>query len=114
MLLDSALILLLAILLKKTLSGGLTHRGICTALPSTSENRSRPRRVKVCGTSAVPKSIGTSSLADNFKAYVFKHMAKLVETGHAEWSPRTNGDVELRLATGEVYLLASSTVTRIE
>jgi hypothetical protein len=41
------------------------------------------------------------------------YFRKLVATGHAAWSTRENGDIELRLRTGEIYLLAKTSVTRL-
>lgn len=50
--------------------------------------------------------------ADPAKALVMSSISELVGRGHAEWRTLRNGDVELRLATGEVFLLGERSVTR--
>jgi hypothetical protein len=51
--------------------------------------------------------------ADPAKAFVLRHIGQIVASGHAEWRPLENGDVELRLQTGEVFLLAETTIGRV-
>jgi hypothetical protein len=51
--------------------------------------------------------------ADRARALVIAGIGRLVRDGHASWRLSDSGDVELRLATGEVFLLGSTTVTRI-
>jgi hypothetical protein len=51
--------------------------------------------------------------ADPAKALVMTHLHRLVVDGHAEWDRRDNGDIHLRLQTGEAFLLAHTTITRI-
>jgi len=41
------------------------------------------------------------------------HIGQLVRDGHAEWSQLDNDDVELRLLSGEIFLLADNSITRI-
>jgi hypothetical protein len=50
---------------------------------------------------------------DPAKALVIAHLGVLVSDGFAEWSPLDNGNVELRFFSGETFLLAASSVTRI-
>ena len=50
--------------------------------------------------------------ADPAKALVIASLSGLVSRGHAQWRSLRNGDVELRLATGEVFLLGDRSVTR--
>ena len=61
------------------------------------------------GTDA-PRDGGLS--ADPAKALVMASIGELVSRGHAEWRTLLSGDVELRLATGEVFLLGDRSVTR--
>lgn len=39
-------------------------------------------------------------------------LSGLVRRGHAQWRSLRNGDVELRFATGEVFLLGARSVIR--
>jgi hypothetical protein len=50
----------------------------------------------------------TSGLVDtnSARALVMSHIRQLVADGHAEWDRRENGDIHLRLQTGETFLLA--------
>lgn len=51
--------------------------------------------------------------ADPAKAAVMAHFGRLVGAGLAEWHLLGSGDVEVRLASGEVFHLGDDTVTRI-
>ena len=51
--------------------------------------------------------------ADPAKALVMAHLGRSVSDGRAQWHALENGDVELRLVTGERFLLADKTITRI-
>jgi hypothetical protein len=62
----------------------------------------RPRRVEL-----------VRFFADPAKALVMSNIGQLVSDGPAEWSLFDNGDVELRFFTGEVFLLADTSITRI-
>jgi hypothetical protein len=50
--------------------------------------------------------------ADPAKMLVMKCVRLLVADGHAEWDRRENGDIHLRLRSGETFLLADATITR--
>jgi hypothetical protein len=52
-------------------------------------------------------------LADQVKALVMTHIGQFVYDGYAEWTMLDNGDVELRFFSGEVFLLADATMTRV-
>jgi hypothetical protein len=70
----------------------------------------RPRRCRIeatCDTIAGPVETNPA------KAIVMTHLRRLVVDGHAEWDRRENGDIHLRLQTGEAFLLAHTTITRI-
>lgn len=47
------------------------------------------------------------------KTLVLAYLRQLIAGGYAEWHMLENGDVRLRLLTGETYLLAETTVIRI-
>jgi hypothetical protein len=51
--------------------------------------------------------------ADPSKAFVIAQFWQLAADGLAEWSPMRDGNVELRLSTGEAFLLGNTFVTRI-
>ncbi len=70
------------------------------------------RGSKPGSTMDAPESIAESS-ADRAKALVFAGIGRLVDDGRASWRLSESGDVELRLATGEVFLLGGTTMTRI-
>jgi hypothetical protein len=82
-------------------------------MPSITNCPVRPRRVKTCGTSAIPENTIGVLHRDRAKSAVMRHVAKIVESGHADWAQLGNGDVELRFATGEIFLLADTAITRI-
>jgi hypothetical protein len=44
---------------------------------------------------------------------VLTYFRRLVAGGYAEWHMLENGDIQLRLHTGETYRLAKTTITRI-
>lgn len=70
------------------------------------------RSGRLGGTVEAPDPIPKRSV-DRAKALVIAHIGRLVRDGHASCLLSDNGDVELRLATGEVFLLGSTTMTRI-
>jgi len=50
---------------------------------------------------------------DPAKTLVVMYFSQFVNDGYAEWHARDDGDFELRFVTGEVFLLADSTITRL-
>jgi len=50
---------------------------------------------------------------DAAKARVMACFRELVAGGHADWQALEDGNVRLRLRTGEVYLLGQTTITRL-
>lgn len=70
----------------------------------------RTRRRSLPGTEA-----GIVALAgDNpDKALVMAHIGQLVADGFAAWEERDNGEIEVRFASGETYLLAETTILRL-
>ncbi|PWJ94881.1 MULTISPECIES: hypothetical protein [Mesorhizobium] len=51
--------------------------------------------------------------APDAKSRVMTAIGRMVDDGKAEWSLITSGDIELRLSTGEVFLLGEFDVTRV-
>jgi hypothetical protein len=47
------------------------------------------------------------------KALVLTYIGHLVADGFAMWKMRENGEIELRLNSGETYLLAETTILRL-
>ena len=47
------------------------------------------------------------------KALVMRYIGELVAAGYVELEMRDNGEVEARLASGETYLLAETTILRL-
>jgi len=70
------------------------------------------RNGKPGGDAATPDPIAQRS-TDRAKALVIAGIGRLVDDGHASWHLSDTGDVELRLVTGEVFLLGNTTMTRI-
>jgi hypothetical protein len=70
-------------------------------------------RETICGTPATRDSLRGHFETDAAKALVMSHIGQLVRDGDAEWSRLANGDVELRLLSGEIFLLADNSITRI-
>jgi hypothetical protein len=71
------------------------------------------KRGKSCGTDATSDAIMGLVHADPAKALVMTYFRRLVADGYAEWHMLENGDLQLRLHTGETYLLAKTMITRI-
>ena len=71
------------------------------------------RRAKTGRTVAPPDNIAGRFYGDPAKALVMAHIGQCVRDGHAEWTMLDSGDVELRFCSGEVFLLADATMTRV-
>jgi hypothetical protein len=41
------------------------------------------------------------------------YLSQFVNDGYAEWHARDDGDLELRFVTGEIFLMADTTMTRL-
>ncbi|WP_246675353.1 hypothetical protein [Mesorhizobium sp. B2-3-4] len=50
---------------------------------------------------------------DDAKSLVLAAIGEWVDDGKAEWSRTASGEIELRLSTGEVFVLGEASVTRI-
>lgn len=73
----------------------------------------RTRRAKTGRTVADLDNIAGRFYGDPAKALVMIHIGQFVRDGHAEWTTLDNDDVELRFFSGEVFLLADPTMTRV-
>lgn len=62
---------------------------------------------------AEPGGLAADRPAADAKALVMAYIGQLVSDGQAEWSVGGAGKVELRLMTGEVFLLDDTSVARI-
>ncbi|MBZ9854248.1 hypothetical protein LB566_10570 [Mesorhizobium sp. CA13] len=51
--------------------------------------------------------------AEDAKSLVMAAIRELVDAGQAEWNRTASGEFELRLLTGEVFLLGEMSVTRV-
>lgn len=60
-----------------------------------------------------PDAIARQRYDDPARSLVMQRIGALVRDGLAEWRLLGNEDIELRLATGERFLLSSRTITRI-
>lgn len=54
-----------------------------------------------------------SRRAPDAKSRVMAAIGELVDDGNAEWNRTATGEIELRLSTGEVFLLGEVFVTRV-
>jgi len=73
----------------------------------------RTRRAKTGGTVAAPGNIAGRVYGDPAKALVMTHIGQFVRDGYAEWAMLDNGDVKLWFFSGEIFLLADATMTRL-
>jgi hypothetical protein len=73
----------------------------------------KSRRKKYCCTAMAPDGIAECIYADPAKTLAMTYIGKLICAGHAEWRALENGEVELRFFTGELFLLANTTIIRL-
>jgi hypothetical protein len=71
-------------------------------------------RERSCGTVADFAGFTKHLRNDEAKQLVKRYCDWLVSEGYAEWRARDDNDVELRLGSGEVFLFADTTITRIQ
>lgn len=64
-------------------------------------------------TDGTAHGIAVSTRAQVAKSLVLTAIGELVDAGKAEWNPTATGQIELRLLTGEVFMLGEASVTRI-
>ena len=85
---------------------------VCTMF-SRGKFDARPGRRRPRGSKASPNAIAELSRADPAKALVMKCIGELVADGYAAWDVLDNGDVQVRLDTGETFLLAEAVIVRL-
>ncbi|RWB00468.1 MAG: hypothetical protein EOQ39_19800 [Mesorhizobium sp.] len=51
--------------------------------------------------------------AEKAKSQVMAAISELVDDGKAEWNHTVTGDIELRLLSGEVFVLGEVSITRV-
>jgi broad specificity phosphatase PhoE len=78
--------------------------------PSSALRRKREKRSRA---QATADALAGLINGDPAKVRVMAHFRELVADGHAEWHTLESGEIELRLQSGEIYLLADTTVTRL-
>ncbi|TGQ86357.1 hypothetical protein EN851_30385 [Mesorhizobium sp. M8A.F.Ca.ET.208.01.1.1] len=54
-----------------------------------------------------------AAVREDAKALVMAAIGELVHGGKAEWNRTATGEIELRLLSGEVFLLGEMSVTRV-
>jgi hypothetical protein len=76
------------------------------------ETSAKARREKSFGTVATLGGLDRSH-EDPAKSLVMRHLCQLVSDGFAEWRTVADNEIELRFVSGEVFLLAETTITRV-
>jgi hypothetical protein len=54
-----------------------------------------------------------NNAAVSAKSQILAAIGELVDAGQAEWSRTASGEIELRLLSGEVFVLGEVSVTRV-
>jgi hypothetical protein len=70
-------------------------------------------RNEACGTPASVDDVAVRFSDDPAKPLVMMYLSQFVNDGYAEWHARDDGDFELRFVTGEIFLMADTTMTRL-
>jgi len=70
-------------------------------------------RTMARSSAASAQSQNANGAAIDAKSQVLAAIGELVDSGKAEWSRTATGEVELRLLSGEVFLLGEVAVTRV-
>jgi len=73
----------------------------------------RTKRETSCSADATSDATAGLVQTDQAKVLVMAYFRQLVADGYGEWHMLERGDIELRFRTGETYLLAKTTITRI-
>ncbi|RUX75225.1 hypothetical protein EN904_14175 [Mesorhizobium sp. M7A.F.Ca.CA.001.07.2.1] len=64
--------------------------------------------------SVTNRTARTTAAGNRAKSHVMAAIGGLVDEGKAEWNHTATGDIELRLLSGEVFVLGEVSVTRVE
>ncbi len=70
-------------------------------------------RGKLPGTREAVDALVALAQGNADKALVMTYIGQLVADGYAEWTMLDSGEIEVRFTTGEIYLLAETTVLRL-
>jgi hypothetical protein len=66
-----------------------------------------------CDAETAPYDEAGIARSDSDKAVVIAYVKQLVDGGKAAWRRLSNGDIELCLASGELFLLGEENITRL-
>ena len=66
-----------------------------------------------CDAETTPYDETGIARSDSDKAVVIAYVKQLVDGGEAAWRRLSNGDIELCLASGELFLLGEENITRL-
>jgi hypothetical protein len=66
-----------------------------------------------CDPEAAPDGEADTAWSDSDKAVMIAYVKQLVDGGKAAWRRLSNGDIELCLASGGLYLLGEENITRL-
>ena len=66
-----------------------------------------------CDPETAPYGEAYTAWSDSDKAVVISYLKQLVDGGEAAWRTLSNGDIELCLASGELFLLGEENITRL-
>ena len=70
----------------------------------------KKKRRRLPGTHTAPEAFAGG---DPDKALVLSYVGRLAADGFAIWKLLDNGEIEVRLVSGETYLLSQTTILRI-
>jgi hypothetical protein len=66
-----------------------------------------------CKPDRAPSGVADTACSDSDKALVIACVKQLVDGGKAAWRRLPNGNIELCLASGELFLLGEENITRL-
>ena len=66
-----------------------------------------------CKPDAAPRGVVDTACLDADKALVIASVKQLVDARKASWRRLPNGDIELCLASGELFVLGEDNITRL-
>lgn len=73
----------------------------------------RTGRCSLPGAGAAVAEVVALAQSNPDKALVMAHIGQLVADGFAAWETLDTGEIEVRFASGETYLLAETTILRL-
>jgi hypothetical protein len=66
-----------------------------------------------CKPDTAPSGVADTAFSDSDKALVIACVKQLVDGGKASWRRLPNGNIELCLASGELFVLGKDNITRL-